>query len=108
LIVTLFITIVVEGVIVLVYSLWYGKPAIPILITAICSNLMTQSLLWILLQVFFQAYLVTLIFAEMLIWVSEGLLLYSIPANRLSFKEAVLLSLGMNLLSFSLGWFLPV
>lgn len=107
-IVTLFITIVIEGIVVLVYSLWYGKPAGAILVTTICGNLVTQSLLWIALQVFFRAYLITLISAETLVWIAEGLLLYSIPANHLSFKEAALLSLGMNLLSFSLGWFLPV
>ena len=38
----------------------------------------------------------------------ESALLYVIPANRLRFSDALLLSLGMNLVSFALGWFLPV
>ncbi|HSB01807.1 MAG TPA: hypothetical protein VLE49_14245, partial [Anaerolineales bacterium] len=66
------------------------------------------ALLWVVLNLFFRNYLVTLLIAETLIWMAEGVLLYSIPANRLRFSEAILLSLGMNLVSFALGWFLPV
>jgi hypothetical protein len=65
-------------------------------------------MLWIALNLFFQNYLVTLFLSEILIWIAESLLLYSIPANQLSIKEAILLSLEMNLTSFTLGWFLPV
>ena len=99
-IVTLFITSIVEGVVVIGYCLWGKKPAKPILLTSMCGNLITQSFLWILLNLFFQTYLVTLLIAEILIWIVESFLLYCIPANHLKFKEAVLLSLGMNLFSF--------
>ena len=107
-IVTLFITSIVEAVVAVGYCLWEKKPARPILLTSICGNLITQSFLWILLNLFFQTYLVTLLVGEILIWIVESLLLYSIPANHVKFKEAVLLSLGMNLCSFILGLFLPV
>ena len=107
-IVTLLITSVVEGVVILGYCLWGKKPVKPVLLTSICGNLITQSFLWIVLNLFFQTYLVTLLLAEILIWIVESLLLYSIPANHLSFKQAALLSLGMNLSSFVLGLFLPV
>lgn len=69
---------------------------------------MTQSILWVVLHLFFQSYLVTLLISEIMIWLMESLLLHLIPANHLGFKEALLLSLGMNLSSFTLGWFLPV
>ena len=46
--------------------------------------------------------------SEVLIWGIESILLYSVPANQLPFKDAVLLSLSMNLTSFAIGWFLPV
>lgn len=105
---TLSITIVVESMIVTGYCLWRKKPAGPVLLTSICGNLGTQSLLWIVLTLFFQRYLVTLLIAEVLIWAVEGFLLFFIPANHLRFNAAMLLSLIMNLSSFMLGWFLPV
>jgi hypothetical protein len=108
LIVTLFITLLLESVVVLAYSFWRKKPAHPILITSIFGNLTTQLLLWIALSLFFQNYLAALFLSEILIWLAETLLLYFIPANHLNIKEAIFLSLWMNLTSFTLGWFLPV
>lgn len=69
---------------------------------------MTQSLLWIVLHVFFAHYLVALMVTEILIWVLESLALYFVPSNRLALKDALLLGLSMNLVSFGMGWFLPV
>jgi hypothetical protein len=108
LIVTLFITIIIESLVVIGYSLWRQKPVQPILFTSICGNLITQLLLWIVLNLFLQNYLVVLLIAEILIWIIESVLLYSIPANHLNLKEAALLSLGMNVFSFALGWSLPI
>ena len=105
---TLLITIIIEGVVVVGFSHWKKKPVRPILFTSICGNLVTQSLLWIGLNLFFRNYLVTLLIAEILISAMEGLMLYSIRPNRLNPKEAAFLSLGMNATSFMLGWFLPV
>ena len=107
-IVTLFITVIVEGLVVIGYSLWRRKPARPILFTSICINILTQSFLWIGLNLFFRHYLIALIVAEVFIWGVETILLYSIPANQLRFTDAVFLSLSMNLSSFALGWFLPI
>jgi hypothetical protein len=59
------------------------------------------------LNLFFQNYLVALLVGECLIWVFESLVLYVVPANQLRFIEAISLSLSMNLVSFALGWFLP-
>jgi hypothetical protein len=108
LIITLFITIIIESVLVIGYSHWGKKPVKPILFTSICGNLITQSLLWTVLSLFYQNYLLTLLIAEILIWFIEAALLYAIPVNQLRFKEAILLSLGMNALSFAVGWFLPI
>jgi len=101
-------TIIAEGVVATGYSIWRSKPVRPILFTSICANLITQSLLWVVLSVFFRYYLGALLLAEVLIWMIESAVLYAIPANRLRFSAALLLSLGMNLASFALGWFLPV
>lgn len=105
---TLLVTILVEGAVGLAYALWRKKPVAAILITSIFANLITQSLLWIGLNLFFPHYLITLLVAELLIWMIESLLLYFVPANQLRFSDALLLSLGMNLASFALGWFLPI
>ncbi|HEX5807688.1 MAG TPA: hypothetical protein VFY25_03425 [Anaerolineales bacterium] len=107
-ILTLLITIIVEGVVVTGYSTWRRKPIYPILLTSVCANLITQSFLWIVLIVFFRYYLMTLIIAEILIWMAESVFLYSVSANHLRFAEAAALSLGMNLMSFALGLFLPI
>jgi hypothetical protein len=105
---TLSITIIVEGFVVLGYSLWHRKLFLPILFTSVCGNLITQSLLWIVLNIFYRHYLVALSVAELLIWMIESILLYAVPANRLHFTDAVLLSFSMNIISFAHGWFLPV
>ena len=104
---TLFITIFIESVIVLGYCIWRQKPIRPILLTSICANIITQSLLWLVLNVFFQHYLIVLLVAEILIWVLEGLALYFVKANQLRRVDALSLTLAMNLASFAIGWLLP-
>jgi hypothetical protein len=107
LIVTLIITILSEGVIISGYCIWRGKPLGPILLTSIVANLITQSFLWVILNLFFQHYLAILLIAEIFIWLFESFLLYRFPANQIGLKEAALLSLCMNMASFGFGWFLP-
>jgi hypothetical protein len=104
---TLPITIFVEGIVVLAYCIGRDKPIRPVLLTSICANIITQSLLWLVLNVFFQQYLITLLVAEILIWGVEGIALHFIRANQLRWTEAWSLSFAMNLASFAIGWFLP-
>ena len=104
---TLSITILVEGVVCLGYSIWKRKPG-AIFITSIFANLITQSLLWIALNLFYNHYLITLCVAEIFIWVIESFMLYGLRFNQLKIREALFLSLMMNLSSFGIGWFLPV
>jgi len=108
LIVILAITIVVEGAVVAGYSIRWKKPFRSLLFTSIGVNLITQPFLWIVLTLFFRHYLIALLVAEILIWISESVLLYSVPTNQLGVPDAVLLSLSMNLASFALGWLLPI
>jgi hypothetical protein len=105
---TLLVTIVVEGAVVIVYSVWRKKPIGPILFTSVCVNLTTQPFLWIILNLFFQYYRIALPATEILIGMIESVLMWCFPANRLHFADAVRLSLIMNLASFGVGWFLPV
>jgi len=108
LIVTLLITILIEGVIVAGYCIWRGKSLDPILFTSVWANLITQSFLWVVLSLFFQHYILTLLIAEVFIWMIESFLLYRFSARQFRLQEAMFVSLLMNLASFALGWFLPI
>jgi hypothetical protein len=105
---TFFVTIIIEGAVIIAYSHWHKKPVRAILSASLGINLVTQSFLWIGLQIFFRHYLLTLLIGEVLVCVMESFLLYALLSNRLGFKQAVLLSLSMNMASFTLGWFLAV
>ena len=105
---TILITLIVESPVVAIYAVRRRKPMFPILLTSVCGNLITQSLLWLILRIFFNQYLFALIVAEILIWILESLLLYVVRLNHLSLSEALLLSLLMNSASLASGWLLPV
>ena len=105
---TLSITLLVEGVVCLGYSIWRRKPSGSIFITSIFINLISQSFLWVALSLFYQHYLVVLLVAEISIWVIESFMLYGLRFNQLKIREAFVLSLMMNLSSFGVGWFMPV
>jgi hypothetical protein len=79
-----------------------------ILAASVLANLLTQSLLWGVLNLFPGHYLITLFVAEIFIWSLESAILRYFPGTRLAWREALALSLGMNLASFWIGWFLPV
>jgi hypothetical protein len=106
--ITLSLTIFAESLVVLGYCFWRQKSVGSILLTSLCANLLTQLFLWGILSLYFQQYIIVLLIAEILIWMIESLVLYFVPANRLRWTDAVLLSLCMNLVSFALGWFLPI
>jgi len=105
---TLAITILVESAVVASYAIWRKKPLYHLLFSSICANLLTQVFLWVALTLFPHDYLITLFIAEICIWGIEAFILYLYRYNRLTLREAMLLSLAMNLASFSIGWFLPV
>lgn len=107
-ILTLLITLIVESPIAVSYAFRRRKPLLAILGTSICGNFITQSLLWLSLNIFFDQYLAALILVEVLIWSLESLLLYFVAFNQLHITEAMLLSLLMNTASLAVGWFLPV
>ncbi len=105
---TLSITIIIEGVVVLAYCTWRRKPLFSFLVTSVVANIITQSLLWIVLRVFFRYYFVALLMSEAFIWLFESVLIYLPHKSQLTFKNAAILNLCMNILSFGVGWLLPV
>ncbi len=105
---SLVITIVIEGAIVLAYAFWKRKPAGRILLASLLANILTQSMLWVVLNLFFDHYRIALLTSEVcIVWI-EGAFLRLFPDTRLTWKESIVLSLAMNVSSFSIGWFLPV
>lgn len=102
-IVTLSLTLLIESTLVLAFAVWRRKPAGVLWLTCLAVNLLTQSLLWLALTLFFRHYWPTLLLMEIIIWLVEGLIFYRIRANRLSLREAFLLSLAANLTSFVAG-----
>lgn len=107
-IVSLAITILIESAVIIGYARWRKKPLMHLLLSGILANLVTQSILWIVLNKFSDHYLTALLVSEICIWWMEGLFLYLFPRNNLKLGEALVLSLIMNLVSFTIGWFLPM
>jgi hypothetical protein len=102
------ITIPVESLVVAGYAMWRKKPRLHLQVSSLCVNLFTQLFLWGGLLIFQQHYLLTLSILEFCIWGFEAAVLHLYRYNRLNLREALLLSLMMNLTSFGIGWFLPV
>lgn len=105
---TLPITIILEGLVILGYCRRSGKPLLPLLGTSVIANILTQSMLRVVLTVFFQYYVVVLLITEVLIWLVESFLLSLPIQNQMKLSDALRISLLMNLVSFGVGWFLPV
>jgi hypothetical protein len=105
---TLAITLLIESLIVIGYATWQKKPLRHLLFSSLCANLLTQSILWIILNLFPHPYIPTLFIAEICIWGMESLVLHLYRFNQLKFQEAMILSLMMNLTSFTIGCFLPI
>jgi hypothetical protein len=108
LIATLSITILAEGIVVFLYSTVQKKPAGRLLVASVIVNVLTQSLLWIVLQVYFSYYLIALFMMEIVIWLVESLLVFRLSGGHLNLKSAMTLSFLMNVTSFGIGWLMPV
>lgn len=108
-VVSLGITALVEALVALLWCRKNRKPTRSILLTSLAGNILTQAGLWtLLLMIAVRRYWAILLTAEVGIWAVEGLLLAVIPTNHLSLREALRLSLWMNLISFGVGLMLPV
>ena len=105
---TLLVTILIEGIVVLAHARLMKKTAGNLLRASLIVNVITQSILWISLGIFFRHYLTVLLTGEVLIWLAESLLMQRLSGNQLTWRQSVVLSLCMNLSSFGLGWLLPI
>lgn len=100
-------TLLSEGLLLLLLARLIKKPLLPLLLTSLAVNLLTQLALWTSLNLFYRYSQPTLLVMEMLIWPFEGLVYWKLPANRLSLPAALALSLLLNATSFALGWVVP-
>ena len=104
----LFVTILIEGIVILAWCAIRKKPAGSLLFASLIINVLTQSLLWSMLRIFYKEYLAALLATEVAIWLVESLLLSRISSSQLNLKSASVLSFCMNAASFGAGWFLPI
>jgi hypothetical protein len=74
----------------------------------VLANILTQIILWAVLNFVPGKYLATLLATEVVIWLVEGAILYLFPESELGAVEAFGLSLVLNAASFAIGWFLPI
>jgi hypothetical protein len=102
------LTIAVESVLAFAYSSLRGKPRLSLVTAVLLINLITLPALWFVLQSLNNSSLPFLALGEVLIWLFETVLLYLTQRSYLSFKESLILSLGLNGASFLAGLFFPV
>jgi hypothetical protein len=105
---SLAVTILIEGIVVILFCTIKKKPVGSLLLASILVNLLTQSILWLWLGIFHPFYIPALLIAEFLIWLIESLLLQKLSSGRLDPRGAAMLSFWMNASSFSIGVFLPI
>jgi len=104
---TLLPTLFIEGTVVYIYSRVKKKTTSLLLGSSILINLLTQSVLWLGLGIFYKLYLPFLLLSEVIIWLVEGIWMQRSVKGELNYREAFTLSLLMNAASFGIGWFLP-
>jgi hypothetical protein len=104
------VTLVIEGVVVLIYAVASQRHVFVWLTQVLVVNMVTQPALWLLVasQRAHLPYALILFLAEPMIWLGEAALLYLLQGKQLSFKRALILSLILNVISVGVGLLLPV
>lgn len=94
-------TVISELVIALLFAVIMKlKSKLKLLVTVVIVNFVTISLLWLTAQIFsFGTNLVFLLVGELLVFVIEGLAIFMVNKNQLSFMKAFILSFVMNIIT---------
>ncbi len=106
---TLPLTVIVEGIIVLIYAHVRKHSRATLLTLVTLANLISQPALYFFLTI--RADGVNFVFLgliECCIWLLEAVLLYASQRKTLSFGESLKLSALLNVVSFAIGLLLPV
>ena len=103
-------TLVIEGLIVLVYGTARGLRIWHWLAYAALINLVTQPVLWNLMRLLpaDMPYFPALAVGESLVWVVEAVPLRLLGGGHLTLRKALHLSVAMNVVSCGVGLLLPV
>ncbi len=106
---TLPATIIIELVLAGIYALKRKNSLLPTLTLVCLANVITQFAFWVALNTYSAANEIFLTLGlEIIIWGVESLIFYLPQRQDMKFKEAALLSLVLNLVSFGIGIFLPI
>jgi hypothetical protein len=104
------LTMLIEAVALAVYCAIRRQPKLAMLTLNLSGNLLTQLVLWFLLVNYASGGLgwIIILVTEALIVLIEAAILYWPQRKTLTFKEALGVSFMVNLLSFTVGIFIPV
>lgn len=100
---TVALTVIIEGFLISLYALVTGRSWPSLLVTSIAMNLLTQTFLLVVLNVFYWLYLPVLAIAELLIWIIEAAILLRVASNGINLIQALGLSFALNFSSFLIG-----
>lgn len=102
------LTFLIEGLLVLFYARRRAHSPAVLLTGALLANLLTQPVFLFLLVFRVNMPFLWIVIAELCIWLVEAGVLHLTQRKTLSFKEALALSLLLNVISFGLGLLLPI
>ena len=106
---TLPITLLLEGAVAFVYATVKKYSRVTLLTLVALVNLITQPLLWGVVMTRTEGgHWLGYILLEVLILLIEAALLYLLRRKTQTFKESLMLSLLLNVVSFAVGLLLPV
>ncbi len=103
------LTVIIEGILVLIYARArnYSRSTLLTLVTLV--NLLTQPALWFIVSRQSNGIsLGILVIIECFIWLLEAVLIYGLQRHKLSFAESLKLCALLNAISFMIGLLLPV
>ncbi|PWH18940.1 MAG: hypothetical protein DDG59_04735 [Anaerolineae bacterium] len=102
------VTLACESLVSVGFALWRKKPVARLLVSSVLVNGITQPCLWVWLAILYQEYIRSLLLAESLILLGEAVFLKQLCAPHLRWRDACLLSLAMNGMSFGIGLTLSI
>ena len=103
------LTVLVECAAALIYAVLRKRNLTTTGTFVLLANLLTVPVLLFIALIFgFNAIGFVILTVEILIWLVEAVVLFIVQRQTIKFHEALLLSLGLNLLSFLTGLLLPV
>jgi hypothetical protein len=101
-------TALLELLLGMAYAAWRKRPRLPLLTGILIANTITQLLLWASLEaVAGGSFWTAMLVGETTIWLIEALIIYLTQRSTMRKREALLVSLGLNAVSFAVGLLMP-